>query len=85
MFAAILPSWLQGITQDACMYMWQLAKTQKQKASGSLGSWLFVALEGRVHCAVHLLKAGFQSSMGAMGLLAPPEAHRDDAAVRIVA
>ena len=35
--------------------------------------------------AVHLLKAGLQSSMGAMGLLAPPDVHQDDTAVSNVA
>ena len=35
--------------------------------------------------AVHLLKAGLQSSMGAMDLLAPPAVHHDGAAVSDVA
>ena len=34
--------------------------------------------------AVHLLKAGLQSSIGAMGL-APPDVHQDDTAVSNVA
>ena len=44
-----------------------------------------------VHCpggesAVHLLKAGLQSSMGGMGLArAPPDVHQDDTAVSNVA